>query len=149
MERDTQGQLDSFRDMVNSFNSFLRTARENTNGTRPNRLEQQLMGLSSTYAARLNQIGVTANRDGTLQIDERRMRTAAENGSLARFTGDGGAGGNVGFINRLERTVDNAIRNPGTLLNNVGNTNVIANTNRQFMQMNRLMQTGMLFNAWF
>jgi flagellar hook-associated protein 2 len=150
MVRDTQGQFDSIRDMVSSFNSFIRVARENTNGARPNRLEQQLMGLSSAYAAGLNRVGITANRDGTLQVDERRLRAAAEDGSLARFVGDGAGGaGNTGFINRLERTVDNAIRNPGTLLNNVGNTNVTASSNRQFMQMTRLMQTGMLFNAWF
>lgn len=150
MVRDTQGQIDGFRDLVSSFNSFLRTTRENSNGTRPNRLEQQLMGLSSAYSAGLSRVGITANRDGTLQIDERRLRTAAEDGSLARFAGDGSGGSNnTGFLNRLERTVDNAIRSPGTLLNNVGNTNATVNTNRQFMQMSRLMQTGMLFNAWF
>jgi flagellar hook-associated protein 2 len=149
MTRDSQSQMDSFKDLLNSFNSFLRTARDNSAGGRPSRLEQQLMGLARSYSAGLSSVGVTANRDGTLQVNESRMKTAAQNGALERFVGDGGNRSNIGFVNRLERTVDSAIRNPGTLLGNVGNTSSLANNNRQFLQMYSLLNTGMLFNAFF
>ena len=142
MERDSTAQINSFRDMVNNINSMLQSVQDNARGSR---LDQQLAGLLSSNASSLNRVGISMNRDGFLTINEDRMRAAAESGELERFAGDGGARGNFGFVNRLERTVDNAIRTPASLTNNTQNNQ----NHRHLHRMNQLMHTGMLFNSWF
>jgi len=143
MERNEGAQIDSMRDMVNNFNTLLERAQDNAGGSR---LEQQLTGMMRAFSTSLANVGITANRHGFMQIDENRMRTAAESGALERFVGDGGPGGNFGFVNRLSRTVDNAIRNPANMMNNQANNR---QSTHRIQQMNRLMNTGMLFSTWF
>jgi len=146
MTRDETAQINSFRDLVNNFNALMQSAQDNSNARGTSRLEQQLSGLVGANAASLNRAGITMNRDGFLTINETQMRTAAQNGTLERLAQDGGSRGTFGFVNRLERTVDNAIRNPAALMND---NQFNQNSNRHFHQMNQLMHTGMLFNAWF
>ena len=145
MARDEVAQINSIRDMVNNFNALMQTAQDNSPGRNISRLEQQLTGLVQANSSTLSRVGISMNRDGFLSIDENRMRTAAESGALERFATDGGSTGNFGFVNRLARTVDNAIRNPAGLMNNVHNNQ----SNRHVRQMNQLMNIGMLFSSMF
>ncbi|MCL2851492.1 MAG: hypothetical protein FWE20_00440 [Defluviitaleaceae bacterium] len=147
MTRDETAQINSMRDMVNNFNALMQSAQDSSTGRGMSRLEQQLTGLVTANSASLSRIGISMNRDGFMQIDQDRMRSAAESGALERFVADGGRGGNFGFVNRLARTVDNAIRNPAGQINNPQNNNQF--NNRHMRQMNQLMNTGMLFNSWF
>ena len=116
MGRDTNAQLGSFRELVNSFNEFLRSARDQSGLVR-NRLETDLTRLAITSSASLARIGISRDRDGFMQIDERRMTQAAESGALERFAMDGGRSGNFGFVNRLRLLADNVSRNPVRFVN--------------------------------
>ena len=149
MARDVPSQIDSVRDMVNNFNRLMRDVRGDDNSARRNvtRLEQQLTGLVVANAAGLERVGITVGRDGMLSINNDRLQSAAESGSLERFMTDGGTRGSFGFINRLERTVDNAIRNPASFIRETSSMPQF--NSRQMIQMNQLMHTGMLFNSWF
>jgi hypothetical protein len=56
-------------------------------------------------------MGISMNRDGLLQIDEKGMNAAAESGALGRFVSEGRSS-NFGFITRLSRTAEGIARNP-------------------------------------
>lgn len=117
--RNEAAQIASFREIVDGFNSLMTAAQRNANagdganarGREASPLERNLIGVFNTYASALNRIGVSMGADGFLRVNEEQMRSAAESGALERFATDGGRG-NFGFINRLDRIADNAMRNP-------------------------------------
>ncbi len=62
---------------------------------------------------------------GYLQIDEDKMKEAADNGDLDRFFDSNGKKGlSYGFTNRLENLADKAFDDPTSFLSNQGKTEV-------------------------
>ena len=147
--RDETGQINAFRHMVNSFNGLMEAAREVGRGSR---MERELNQISRSSSAALNRIGISIDSEGFMDIDEERMREAAERGDLERFASRDNVGGRQGFTNRLTGLADSAARNPGAYMNvdesltPFGNSGLSFNP-RQMAQMNQLMNMGMLFET--
>lgn len=104
-----QAQANAMRDVVDSYNSFLSSAKA-TNAN--SRLSNDLSNIYRSYAPMLARAGVTAGEDGTLKIDENKLTKAAENGSLRDLMAP--ASGSYGFSNRLTQTANKASFNPLT-----------------------------------
>lgn len=147
LARDLTGQQNAFRSMVNAFNDLMEVAQDSGAG----RLGRELTGLARSFGSSLNRVGITMNRDGFMQINEDRMRAAAESGELERFAARSDNNSNFGFVNRLARTAGNVSRNPGAFVQNDTNfSNSWFNPSpAQFGRMNRLMNIGMLFDTSF
>ena len=147
LDRDLTGQQNAFRSMVNAFNDLMEVAQDSGGG----RLGRELTGLARSFASSLNRVGITMNRDGFMQINEERMRTAAESGELERFAARSDNNSNSGFVNRFARTASNVSRNPGAFVQNDTNfsNNWFNPSPAQFTRMNRLMNIGMLFDTGF
>ena len=148
MERNETDQINAFRDMVNQFNNLMEAARRGGNNRDANRLENQLHDFAASNAGALARVGISMNRDGFLSINEGQMRTAAQNGALANFAGDGRAGG-FGPLNRLERIADGVISNPAGFVNTSGPSRDDFDFNLfQNGRMNNAINMGMLFDSW-
>jgi len=148
--RDTIGQINDFRHMVNSFNDLVEAARDGAGGSR---LERDLSRVARSFSASLDRIGITINREGFMDINEDRMRAAAERGDLERFARDS-TSSNLGFVNRLAQTASDVRRNPGAFVDNELTTNndpmswLLRSSPSGFARMNQFMNVGMLFDAW-
>ena len=151
VQRDTTAETSAARGLADAFNTLMREAQRNAN-TQPNartregsRLEQDLIGAFNTFRPGLNRIGISMNRDGLLQIDEDRMRAAAESGALERFFQDGGRS-NSGFVNRLDRIAENTIRNPARFAETPQGGHFTNSFNHR--RLNNLANVGLLFDMW-
>ena len=111
-ERDTGYAQDAVRNMVNVYNDLMASA----GGS--NRLTNDLTSAFRTYAPSLERLGISANADGTLEIDEARFSAAVENGNMERFFTGSINGGSYGFTGRLSQIARNAEWNTPMYLNN-------------------------------
>jgi hypothetical protein len=66
--------------------------------------------LLRSYGSSLERAGISADRNGRLQIDEERLSIAAENGTLSALMNNP-ATGSYGFTNNLNRIATNAAGN--------------------------------------
>ena len=132
--------------MVNSFNDLIAASREGGGNTR---LQRELGSIARTFSSALSRVGISMNSNGWMDIDEDRMRQAAERGDLDRFAQRGGSGAN--FLNRMERLSDNISRSPQNFApaneQNMGFGGG-RQSNRWLGQMNRLASVGMLFDSF-
>lgn len=116
--------INSARQLVNAFNDFANAAYSSSDSG-AERLGNRLKSLASTYGASLNRIGISMTSKGYLQIDEDKMKEAADNGDLDRFFDSNGKKGlSYGFTNRLENLADKAFDDPTSFLSNQGKTEV-------------------------
>ena len=149
MERDVTGQINAFRNLVNNFNDLAEIANAG-GGRNSDRLMQDLQNFFSQNAQDLARAGISLNSSGFLAINESAMRTAAENGTLERISGDSNAGSSFGALNRLERIAEGVQRNPGNFVDasNEPNGGIDFNMFQQ-SRFNSIMNVGMLFDSWF
>lgn len=148
MERDTTGQQNALRSMVNAFNDMIQAARDSGSNTR---LERDLNRMARTFNTSLERVGIFMNRDGWMDINEERMARAAESGELEQFARGGRDGSGTGFIGSLGRLAENVSRNPQSFAvdptQNQGRHNPRTNANL-LNQFNRLVGMGMLFDTF-
>ena len=139
--KDDEGQMNAFRDMVNTFNSLMSKSE--------GRFAQELSRVAGSYSGSLSRLGVTMN-NGTMQIDEKKLRSAAESGALEKFINDG-ARSNYGFINRLSQTAANIGKNSSVYSKN--NDSFITSWGNQnsdlfgYNNYTNLLNMGFLFEA--
>lgn len=114
---DTATQVGAVKKLVDSYNAMFNAAKS---GPANNRLLNDLNGVRDSYAPSLERLGITANKDGTLKVDDTKLGAAAENGSLASFLGQTGSA-NYGFTNRLTRIADNVQYNSQSYAGNTVN----------------------------
>lgn len=123
---DTAAQIDAAKELVNSFNNMLDTAKSGSAGN--NRLLNDLNNTRDSYALSLERLGITANNDGTLKVDDKKLGAAAENGSLNSFLGQTGSA-SYGFTNRLTRIADNVQYNSSAYSSNTISNNAQSSQN--------------------
>jgi flagellar hook-associated protein 2 len=119
-------------DLVNSINSAMR----NTNagdGRGSARFLQDLHGLNRTFASALGRIGIEVQNNGQLAINENRLNSAIEDGSVSRFFENRGSG----FVSRVERLANNAV-----------NTNHYVNAPPPVNFNNNNFNFGNTFDSW-
>ncbi|MDR1690026.1 MAG: hypothetical protein LBS21_15695 [Clostridiales bacterium] len=154
---DDKSTINKVREMVNGFNGMLAAADDNKSDRGAARLMKQLQGLSSSYDAALERIGISVSAEGYLSIDEDKMSKAAESGELEKFfTSNGEA--NYGFANKLERLAKNVDSDPTDYLSSTSMQTAasVDSYNKKntisFLQsykMSAVENTGMLFDYMF
>ncbi|MCL2707868.1 MAG: flagellar filament capping protein FliD [Defluviitaleaceae bacterium] len=112
VKKDVAGIYDAVGEVVSKFNNLLGAAKSFGGDRGADSLRQRLDSISSSYEPSLNRIGITRNKDGNLDIDEKKLRKAFEDGSAERFLGNGSAG----FISALEGVARRAETDPGQFL---------------------------------
>ena len=93
-------QAEAMKMFVRAFNSLL----ENDNTVWS--LKDGAKNLTDVYIEDLAMVGIYKNKSGFLQVDELRFIDAVVNGSLERFINQDGINGKIGFINRIERMLE-------------------------------------------
>ncbi len=162
---DNTKAINATRDFVNKFNDFADTA-YGLNDSGALSLAKKLQSAVRTYSSSLSKIGISMNKSGYLEIDEDKMKKAAENGDLAKFFGqDSKSNIASGFSRRIETIAANAASVPESTLSQgakkaLNNTNIssasssydLSNTKFSSYQMNvynRYSMASMLFDAMF
>ena len=105
-------QIQAVRRVVNSFNDMLSSSREK-GGRSVTRLEQELTNLVRDNPNELRRMGIVVNRNGSMRIDQGRLRTAAERGDISRIVNNSGSSN---FVNSLSATANAVSRNPSAFL---------------------------------
>lgn len=151
---ESKSSINKVRDMVNAFNGLLATAEDNKNDRSAARLLNQLKGLSTSYSASLERIGISVSSDGYLSIDSDKMEKAAENGNLEKFFKQNGDT-NYGFANRLNSVAESVSKNP---VEYVSSTQLKASSTAgnsqslnymQTYRYNQIINSGLLFDYMF
>jgi len=110
-KKDIEGVSKVVRDITDNFNGLLKTAR--SSGDRgAQALRQRLDSIAGSYASSLRNIGITRGKDGMLEVDDKKLRKAFEEGSAERYLGDN----SYGFTQRLSQIAKQADGNPGQFL---------------------------------
>jgi len=144
---DKTGQINAFRDMVNSVNDLIESARNGSSSG--GRLQRELSTTIKSSSASLSRLGISVNSSGYMTIDEKKMEKAADRGDLERFASRDRVGSSSGFMNRLTRTADNVSRNPSAYVNQGNDSFSPFSFNARTMnQMNRFMSWGLLFDSF-
>jgi len=143
--RDETAQVNAFRNMVNSFNSMIRSARESGSG---GTLERDLNAATQAFRLSLSRLGISMNPNGTMRIDETQLQQAAESGDLERF----GRHTGTNFLNRLARTSESVSRNPAAFLDTRSSVSSMFDSRflsnpHQASRFSRTANAGMLFNT--
>jgi hypothetical protein len=97
--------------MVRHFNSLLGAAENNRGDRRTDALRTQLVNTGRAYSGSLARLGIDVSPDGSMRIDETRLRASAENGRLEAFITES-QGRNYGFAARLHSIADRVDKNP-------------------------------------
>lgn len=168
-ERNDLKSINATRELVNNFNALMDTAKD-FNDSGADKLISQLKGVAKTYKSGLSSIGISMNSKGYLEIDEDKMKEAAESGELSKFFGADNSGNeNYGFNYRLKTIAQNVNNNPTQYLSKDGKeelknqqnqkktsgaSSINANNNKRvssyyISSYYNLSATGMLFNAMF
>jgi flagellar hook-associated protein 2 len=140
------------RQMVNGFNKLFETVIDNNDNRRTNALQNRMQGLVKTHGTALAGIGISSNREGFLQINEERMKKAAEDGSLERFFTRNGTQQSFGFANRLSRIADDVDRAPGNFTSGTMpgyDGSMMRFSNFHTNRMNQFMNVGLLMDLMF
>jgi flagellar hook-associated protein 2 len=112
--KNTTGGINAARELVNSYNALYSAAKK-YDDTGSLQLQSKMVSLDSTYAASLERIGITTNSQGYLEIDEDKMKEAADDGTLEKFFNND-KGKNYGFVNRLEQLSESISSDPSKYL---------------------------------
>lgn len=167
LNKDTGSIVDSVKNLVENYNSLLKEASELKDAGRSS-LFRQLSGVASTYKSSLEKAGISVGKDGTLSINEERVKKAAEGNDLYRALGLSSTGSysNYGFISKLEQVSGKASLKPESFLTQADNkaiqnsakskydsTSLVKNNSylsvKQINQMNQWMGQGTLFDTFF
>jgi flagellar hook-associated protein 2 len=106
--RDVEGIANTISNVVNNFDGVMQSAASLSNrDSGAYELLRQMDSLYNGYADALQDIGITRNQDGRLNVDNGRLYNAIENGSADRVLNDQG-----GFSRQLSRLSQSAVENP-------------------------------------
>jgi len=109
--RDAVGAQNSMRQIVSQVNSLLEAARGNESDLNTRRLVRDLESVLHRNRKALGNMGITMGRNGQLTVDESRLRTAAEDGSVHNFLSGTGSRPSS-FVSDLSRITDSISSNP-------------------------------------
>ncbi|MDR1664374.1 MAG: flagellar filament capping protein FliD [Clostridiales bacterium] len=112
VEKDVDGIAKAVNNMVEQFNGLLKTANGNSGDRSARSLSQRLDSIASSYEPSLARIGITQNEKGYLEVDEKKLKTAFENGSAERALGNETAG----FTQRLSQVAKQADSDPNRFM---------------------------------
>jgi flagellar hook-associated protein 2 len=151
--QDTTAINNAIRDMVNNFNQLREAAVNNNSDRGAQNLQNRMDNISSAFGASLSRIGITQNENGYLQIDEKRLASAIQDGSAEDILG-----GSSSITQRINQVAQTADKNPNSFIsrqsrdnaNNTINENMFSNI--QFNPFQQSFQShwntvGMLFSA--
>lgn len=111
--KDTAYARDAVKAVASDYNGMLLLAQGQSR-----KLSNDLKSAVKAYAPSLERIGISAGQDGTLQIDDKKLGQAAENGDLQNFFTGSAQGGSYGFSGRISQISRNAEWNTPMYLNN-------------------------------
>jgi len=140
--------INEVRDLINNFNGLLDLANQNKNDKKSANLANELNGLSKTYLAALKRLGIEKNGDGYLEINEDKMKAAAEDKSLRDFFKPKTGYQNFGFSHGLSRVSSNVSNNPARYVT----TNQTGQGTLSFSQTAKyesILGMGLLFNSYY
>lgn len=147
-EKNDTNAVNATRKLVNNFNELMDTA-ENYNDKGAKKLLNQLKSVLSTYSKGLEKIGITKNKDGYLQIDEDKMKSAAEKGELSKFFGADKKGTeNYGFAYRLNSIAKTANNDPTNYLSSTGE-NTLNSQSNNFLSYNNSYPSQNYINSYY
>jgi len=109
--RDAIGARAATRNFVSQFNALLSAAQANSGDIRTRALARELNSIIRRSRRELSDIGIDTAQNGQLTINEDRFRTAAENGAVQRFFGNGDRNSS-GFNRTLTRIADSVATSP-------------------------------------
>ena len=116
----TEDSVRAVTNLVNALNTALRSVNPN-DGRGSERFIRDIQGMNATFASSLARVGIDVSETGRLTINESRLRSAAEDGSLTRLFDNQ----HSGFGARVERIASNAA-NTNHYRNNPVTTNLIS-----------------------
>jgi len=141
--KDTDAIISAVSEMVKNFNGLMQTAKEFGSDRGAQVLQQRLDNLSTAYAPSLKNIGITRDKGGYLELDEKKLRTAFENGGAERNLGSDG----MGFLQRLSQLAKSADTNTSQYLSRQSRFNMNAPEDGSFFYQNqRYSNISLLFN---
>lgn len=151
--------LGKIENLVKSYNGLYGATLANPDDVKANRLFNQLINVSKTYASSLAKVGIGFDSSGNMTVDKGIMAQAADDGRLEKFFTEN-RNTNYGYTNQLSRIADNAYRNTGNYISQStmsaslsGYDNSYSsyfNTSaNNYRAMYSLMNLGMLFDFSF
>jgi flagellar hook-associated protein 2 len=141
-DRDTAEASNSIRELVNGFND-MRKAAVDFNGDRgAQSLQQRLDTLASAYKYSLNRVGVSTDKDGYLQIDQKKLDEAVSNGRTESVFGE-----SSGFTRSLSTVADTARNNPSRYVSYEARRDNTLATSFNYNAYSTQGNYGMLFSA--
>ncbi|MCL2702079.1 MAG: hypothetical protein FWE91_00505 [Defluviitaleaceae bacterium] len=143
---DTGAALDAVKDMLKSYNDLLRTARS-FDSTGSDRISERLTGAARMFSASLNSVGISADRNGFLTLDETRASRAVESGAMQHTMRPGG-----GFMSSVSQTARAVDSNPNQFIGWQRDNEQSGFSFNSFLSNNlfgNMTGLGLLFNAMF
>lgn len=107
-KKDVSSISSAVGDVVNNFNALLKTTKDYGDDKNAKALGQRMDSIASSYASSLQNIGITRDKEGYLQIDSKKLTKAFEDGSAERFLGNN----NAGFTQRVSQLAKSVSSNP-------------------------------------
>lgn len=158
-KNDDKAAINSIRELVNGFNMLTEAAKdqESSGNASAGKLADKLSQLAQTYDNSLEKIGITKNSAGYLEIDEKKMNEAAENGEIKNFIQEDEKITSIGFANKLDSLAKSIRSEPYQYVSGgsssssqmVGDdTGAVSNYSMLF-RMNQYQNVGQLFNSSF
>ena len=108
--KDRDSAIEDVREMARNYNKILEAAEKNRDDDRTNALRRQLLAIVDSSKRELSRVGIEVASNGSLRINENKLREAADNGALERFVASDKSKSN-GFINRLSDIADKTDKN--------------------------------------
>jgi len=131
--KDTDAITSAVSEMVKNFNGLMKTAKEFGSDRGAQVLQQRLDNLSSAYVTSLKNIGITRDKGGYLELDEKKLRTAFDNGGAERNLGSD----SMGFLQRLSQLAKSADNNASQYLSRQSRFNTNTPEDSNFFYKNR------------
>ncbi|MDL2248952.1 hypothetical protein LJB89_04595, partial [Tyzzerella sp. OttesenSCG-928-J15] len=105
MGKENNATAENVKEMVKQFNNMLSNMEDNKDDRGINRLYNQLKGISSSYSGSLSRVGINVSSDGYMSVDETKLNSAVEDGSLNKLLTEN-KGASYGFANRLSKVTE-------------------------------------------
>ena len=111
MQKNPSAVQHELRHFVNDLNRLIDVVRINNADRTTRMLLRDIETTIRVNRRALEEVGISMNAEGVLVINENRMRTAVENGTVERLFTNNGRLSNS-FARRLDRTAESISRNP-------------------------------------
>lgn len=104
----------ALKDMAGAYNNLIDAAGQGGGS----RTSQELASIGKTYARTFARMGISISSKGKMEIDEKKLSAAAEDGSLNKIF-SGATNGNYGIAGRLSRAADKISSAPASFMGNM------------------------------